>query len=202
MKKLFTILCTTVLTLSVTAQAQFGIKAGFNSSAIGSSDTDWNEFMSNKIGVQIGGVATIPFGDVVQLRTGAIYNQKGATLELSNANDGLNWNDVILAVDYLEVPADFAFMLGDGGFALSAGPYFAFLLSGKRKIDGESDEDMEDVNTMDIGLNLGASYTIAENMIIDARYGMGLTNVADTDETDDIWLNGCLSVSFAYMFGG
>jgi len=196
MKKLITILCATVLTLSVTAQAQFGIKAGFNSSAIGSSDTDWNELMSNKIGVQIGGVATIPFGDVVQLRTGVIYNQKGATLDLGT-------DDLTLAVDYLEVPADFAFMLGDGGFALSAGPYFAFLLSAKQKADGES-EDMEDMNTMDIGLNLGASFTIAENMIIDARYGMGLTNVVDTDsfETDDIWLNGCLSVSFAYMFGG
>jgi hypothetical protein len=145
--------------------------------------------------VQIGGVATIPFGDVVQLRTGAIYNQKGATLDLGT--------DVTLAFDYLEVPVDFAFMLGDGGFALSAGPYFAFLMSAKMKDDGESEDIMEDSNAMDIGLNFGASFTIAESMIIDARYGMGLTNMADTDyEEDDIWLNGCFSISFAYMFGG
>ena len=42
-------------------------------------------------------------------------------------------------------------------------------------------------------------------MIIDARYGMGLTNLnsdANILYGDDVWLNGCLSVSFAYMFGG
>jgi hypothetical protein len=169
-----------------------------NSSAIGSSDADWNELMSSKMGMQFGFATTIPFGDVVQLRTGAIYNQKGATLDIPG-------NDLTLAVDYLEVPADFAFMLGGGGFALSAGPYFAFLMSSTvTNADGES-EDWEDVSAMDIGLNFGASFTIAESSIIDVRYGMGLTNLnTDTDALagEDVWLNGCLSVSYAYMFGG
>ena len=197
MKKIFTILCAAVLTLSVSAQAQFGIKAGFNSAAIGSSDADWNESMSSKMGMQFGFATTIPFGDVVQLRTGAIYNQKGATLDFFD-------DDITLAVDYLEVPADFAFMLGGGGFALSAGPYFALLMSSTVTLDGES-EDWEDVSAMDIGLNFGASFTIAESSIIDVRYGMGLTNLnTDTDALagEDVWLNGCLSVSYAYMFGG
>ncbi|HIE73920.1 MAG TPA: PorT family protein [Flavobacteriales bacterium] len=195
MKKLITILFATLLSVGVFAQAQFGIKAGLNIAAIGSSDSDWNEMISSKAGIQFGGVATIPFGDVVQLRTGAIYSQKGATVDVLGT-------DIILAVDYLEVPADFTFMLGDGGFALSAGPYFAFLMSAKAKADGES-EDMEDVSAMDLGLNFGASFTIAESMIIDARYGMGLMNlVDDADDDDETMLNGCFSISFAYMFGG
>jgi hypothetical protein len=150
--------------------------------------------MSSKAGLQLGGVATIPFTDAVQFRTGAIYNQKGGTIDSQVG-------DITLALDYLEVPADFAFMLGDGGFALSAGPYFAFLMSSKVKFDGES-EDVDNVKAMDIGLNFGASYTIQESMIIDARYGMGLTNLADDSSFADdyIELNGVLSVSFAYMF--
>jgi|TARA_B110000908_G_C10126867_1_gene390298 hypothetical protein len=197
MKKLFTILTVVALTTTISfAQAQFGIKAGFNSSAIGTSESELNEMMSSRIGLQFGGVVTIPFTDAVQLRTGAIYNQKGATIDFLEG-------DITLALDYLEVPVDFAFMLGDGGFALSAGPYFAFLMSSKVKFDGES-EDFDDAKAMDVGLNFGASFTIQESMIIDARYGMGLTNLSDdsTLADDYVELNGVLSVSFAYMFGG
>ena len=197
MKKLFTILTLVALTTTISfAQAQFGIKAGFNSSAIGTSESESNEMMSSRIGLQFGGVATIPFTDAVQLRTGAIYNQKGATIDFLES-------DITLAIDYLEVPVDFAFMLGDGGFALSAGPYFAFLMSSKVKFDGES-EDFDDAKAMDVGLNFGVSFTIQESMIIDARYGMGLTNLSDdsTLADDYVELNGVLSVSFAYMFGG
>ena len=197
MKKLFTILTVVALTTTISfAQAQFGIKAGFNSSAIGTSESELNEMMSSRIGLQFGGVVTIPFTDAVQLRTGAIYNQKGATIDFFGG-------DITIALDYLEVPVDFAFMLGDGGFALSAGPYFAFLMSSKVKFDGES-EDFDDAKAMDVGLNFGASFTIQESMIIDARYGMGLTNLSDdsTLADDYVELNGVLSVSFAYMFGG
>jgi len=197
MKKLFTILSVVALTTTISfAQSQFGIKAGLNSSAIGSSESEVNEMMSSRIGLQFGGIATIPFTDAMQLRTGAIYNQKGATIDLMGA-------DITLALDYLEVPVDFAVMLGDGGFALSAGPYFAFLMNSELQIDGES-EDIDGAKDMDIGLNFGASFTIQESMIIDARYGMGLTNLADdsTLADDYVELNGVLSVSFAYMFGG
>ena len=197
MKKLFTILSVVALTTTISfAQAQFGIKAGLNSSAIGSSESEVNEMMSSRIGLQFGGIATIPFTDAMQLRTGAIYNQKGATIDFLGG-------DITLALDYLEVPVDFAVMLGDGGFALSAGPYFAFLMNSKVQFDGES-EDIDGVKDMDIGLNFGASFTIQESMIIDARYGMGLTNLSDdsTLADDYVELNGVLSVSFAYMFGG
>lgn len=196
MKKLFTILTVVTLTTTISfAQAQFGVKAGFNSSVIGSSESESNEMMSSRVGLQFGGVATIPFTDAVQLRTGAIYNQKGGTIDFLGG-------DITLAIDYLEVPLDFAFMLGDGGFALSAGPYFAFLMNSKLKFDGES-EGIDNMKATDIGLNFGASFTIQESMIIDARYGMGLTNLSDdsTLADDYVELNGVLSVSFAYMFG-
>ena len=192
MKKIFTIL--TVVALATTtsfSQAQFGIKVGFNNSAIGSSDSDMNELISSKSGMQFGGIAMFELSDAIQLRTGAIYSQKGATL----------LDEITVALDYLEVPADFAFMLGDGGFSLSAGPYFAFLMSSKYKFDGES-EDMEDMNSMDLGLNFGASYLINEQILIDARYGMGLMNLDSDSDSDETILNGALQISVGYMFGG
>jgi hypothetical protein len=192
MKKLFTILTVVALTTTVSfAQVQFGIKAGFNNSAVGSSDSDMNEAISSKSGMQFGGIAMFELSDAIQLRTGAIYSQKGATL----------LDEITFALDYLEVPADFAFMLGDGGFALSAGPYFAFLMSSKVKLDGES-EDMEDMNSLDIGLNFGASYLVNEQILIDARYGMGLTNISSDSDSEETMLNGALQISVGYVFGG
>ncbi len=194
MKKLFTILTVVALTTTISfAQAQFGIKAGFNNSAIGSSDSDMNELLSSKSGMQLGGTAMFELSDAIQLRTGALYSQKGATL------DFLGLAKVTMALDYLEVPVDFAFMLGDGGFALSAGPYFAFLMSAKVKADGES-EDIEDTSAMDMGLNFGASYLINESILIDARYGMGLMNI-DSSDSDETILNGALQISVGYVFG-
>ena len=194
MKKIFTILTVVALTTTISfAQAQFGIKAGFNNSAVGSSDSDMNEVISSKSGMQFGGVAMFELSDAVQLRTGALYSQKGATLDFL----GL---DLIYALDYLEFPVDFAFMLGDGGFALSTGPYFAFLMSSKLKFDGESD-DMEDISAMDIGLNFGASYLINEQILIDARYGMGLMNLDSDSDSDVTMLNGALQISVGYVFG-
>ena len=191
MKKIFTILTVVVLTTTISfAQAQFGIKAGFNNSAVGSSDSDMNEAISSKSGMQFGGIAMFELSDAIQLRTGAIYSQKGATL----------LDEITVALDYLEVPADFAFMLGDGGFALSAGPYFAFLMSSKVKLDGES-EDMEDMNSLDIGLNFGASYLVNEQILIDARYGMGLTNISSDSDSEETMLNGALQISVGYVFG-
>jgi hypothetical protein len=43
MKKIFTILTVVALTTTISfAQVQFGVKAGFNSSAIGTSEADVN----------------------------------------------------------------------------------------------------------------------------------------------------------------
>jgi hypothetical protein len=191
MKKLFTILTLVALTTTISfAQAQFGIKAGFNNSAIGSSDSDVNEFFSSKSGMHFGGTAMFELSDAIQLRTGALYSQKGATF----------FDEITFALDYLEVPVDFAFMLGDGGFALSAGPYFAFLMSAKMKFDGESD-DIEDISGMDLGLNFGASYLINEQILIDARYGMGLMNLDSDSDSDETSLNGALQISVGYVFG-
>ena len=191
MKKIFTILTVVALTTTVSfAQAQFGIKAGFNNSAIGSSNSDMNELISSKSGMQFGGVAMFELSDAIQLRTGALYSQKGATI----------LDEISYALDYLEVPVDFAFMLGDGGFALGAGPYFAFVMSAKAKLDGES-EDIEDISGMDLGLNFGASYLINEQILIDARYGMGLMNLDSDSDSDETILNGALQISVGYVFG-
>ena len=223
MKKLFTILCAAVLTLSVSAQAQFGVVTGLNMSAIGSSATlETGEEWVGSTGIHLGGVAHFPLGDVIQLRTGAIYSQKGGK---QTSLDGLYTIDMTINLDYLEMPIEVAFVMGEV-FALSAGPYIAFAMNKSVAIEttdpdavgwiaiGEAimdDAIDNDVSGVDFGLNFGASFTIAESFLIGTKYSMGLTNIFnpaitselyDPTETDDVWVNGCFSISFGYVFGG
>ncbi len=218
MRKLFTILCAAILTLSVSAQAQFGLVTGLNSSAIGSTASDDGLAMEEaRLGMHFGGVAHIPLGDVMQLRTGAIYSQKGAS---DTETEGGYTTSVTINLDYLEIPVDVAFKLGDA-FSLSAGPYIAFAMNKSASIEtdtpGASGEMafveallssiIDDyVGAMDFGLNFGMSYTLADSYLIGARYGMGLMDILDEDQVsgvdDEIWINGCLSFSVGYVFGG
>jgi len=190
MKKLLTILCAAILTLSVSAQAQFGAVAGLNISNVTSSEDDLE--LDSRIGMHFGGVASFPLGDAIQLRTGAIYSQKGAALDFGDET-------LTLALDYLEIPVDVAYKIGDV-FSISAGPYFAFLMSSKMKMDGES-EDMEDVSGMDMGLNVGLNFNLS-NFIISTRYGMGFMNLDDDSDSDETQTNSCIGLSVGYVFGG
>jgi hypothetical protein len=217
MKKLFTILCAAVLTLSVSAQAQFGVVAGLNSSAVGSSASDDGLAMDgSRLGMHLGGVAHIPLGDVMQLRTGAIYSQKGAS---DSETDGGYTTDITLKLDYLEIPIEMAFKLGDA-FALSAGPYIAFAINKGVSIDTDApgaeaeiafaeaiySAIIDDyVGGMDFGLNFGASFTIAESFLIGTKYSLGLMDILDEEidsgDDNEVWINGCFSISFGYVFG-
>ena len=217
MKKLFTILCAAVLTLSVSAQAQFGVVAGLNSSAVGSSASDDGLAMEEgRLGMHLGGVAHIPLSDVMQLRTGLIYSQKGAS---DSETEGGYTTDVTLKLDYLEIPIEVAFKLGDA-FALSAGPYIAFAMNKSVAIDTDAPGAAEEiafmealmtaviddyVGGMDFGLNLGASFAIGESILIGTKYSMGLMDILDEEQVTgvdgEVWINGCFSISFGYVFG-
>ncbi len=129
MKKLITILFAVMLTFSLSAQ-QFGIKAGLNIATIGTEKSDGPE--DARTGMQLGALVMFELSDAVELRTGLIYSQKGAADNDLSTYDSYGYStgkdDLILALDYLIVPVDFAFKLGDGGFALSAGPYLGILI--------------------------------------------------------------------------
>jgi len=204
MKKLFTILTVFALTTTISfAQAQFGIKAGLNIAAVGSSEDGGPE--DARMGMQLGGIAMFGLSDAVQLRTGLTYSQKGAAFAKETGME----TDLVYAFDYLEVPIDFAFNLGDGGFTLSAGPYLAFLMGANAKYDGDTEDINKDddlINGMDFGLNLGMSFLINESILIDARYGMGLSDITSAEDSDgddySTDVNGALQISVGYVFGG
>ena len=119
-----------------------------------------------------------------------------------------------VGINYIEIPVLARATFGSGTrFFVNAGPSIGVGLGGKAKFSGtykaydnselvfsesesedfkvkfgsSSDEESEDVyldNRIDIGVQFGIGALIADKIVVDLRYGMGLTSLSDDSDSD------------------
>ena len=183
MKKLFTILSVIALTTTVSF-AQFSAKAGLNMANIVTNNDDVDNGM--KLGMIIGCGYAMELSDAMSLDVSVAFKQSGTketfkgelfpgvTLEGSQTS----------ALNYLDISPSLSFNVSDA-MALSVGPYLAFAMSGNVNSEytvsdgtdsetesesesikfGDGDED-DGIKSMDLGINIGATYFIGETMSV------------------------------------
>jgi len=110
-----------------------------------------------------------------------------------------------IASEFIELPISFSYSANDE-LSINAGPFIGFQLSSKTKVEMNGEKEEEDftdqITSVDYGFNFGASYTINENIIIDVRYALGLSNIAVTEDGDDTTVkSSAIRISFGYIFG-
>jgi opacity protein-like surface antigen len=202
MKKVLLIVVVTLLGLgNVSAQeVKLGAKLGLNLSSL-RSDMDFD----SKIGFNLGVFAEINLSDKLIFQPELLYSTQGASFEQSFDSNSFK---VTNSVDYLNIPLILKYGVTDKLF-LEFGPQLGFLLSGESKYEetfgGETTSETEDIkeftNSIDFGLNFGVSFDIAENIMIAARYNLGLSNIIDEEDSDDEKLqNSVFSLSLGYRF--
>lgn len=185
MKKLFLV---GALALFAAGNAQtFGLKAGMNVSSLSNFDES-----KSKIGLNAGIFMNAPLAESFSIQPELLYNSKGAKADIDNF-------DVTFNLDYLSVPVMFQYN-ATPQFYLEAGPEFSFLMSGKIKADGESEDIKDDLNSFDFGVGLGAGYYFTPNFGLTARYVAGFSDVVK-DNPDDAVKNNVFQVGLAYKFG-
>jgi opacity protein-like surface antigen len=199
MKKVLLIVVVTLLGLgNLSAQeVKFGAKVGLNSSNL-RGDMDFD----SKIGFNVGAFAEISLSDKFIFQPELLFSTQGAKFEGSDANA-----TVSIKVNYLNIPLMLKYGVTDKLF-LEFGPQLGFLLSGKSKFEvtygGETVSEEQDIKdsskSFDFGLNFGASFDVAENIMIGARYNLGLSNINDDDRDDDKIQNAVFSLSVGYRF--
>jgi opacity protein-like surface antigen len=199
MKKVFLIVVVTLLGLgNLSAQeVKFGAKIGLNSSNL-RGDMDFD----SKIGFNVGAFAEISLLDKFIFQPELLFSTQGAKFETSDANAAVS-----IKVNYLNIPLMLKYGVTDKLF-LEFGPQLGFLLSGKSKFEvtygGETDSEEEDIKdsskSFDFGLNFGASFDVAENIMIGARYNLGVSNINDDDRDDDKAQNAVFYLSLGYRF--
>ena len=186
MKKLIVLI--SLLVMAVTAYSQqlrpgsvtITPKMGINASSYFGDD---NEGCDYKAGLTLGAEGEYYIKNWLGISAGLMYSQQGSSLDYSNI-DGLK-----ICTEYINVPVLCNFHLGKC-FSLKAGLQPGVNLSAKAKAGGVS-ADLSgfggDAKTFDIAMPIGMSFAF-NNLVIDARYALGL-NTAFKGKIDDDNLN-------------
>ena len=240
MKKTLSILALAFLTIATSAQSlipmKYGIKVGANISNIISTSNEGVKNIENTalIGIAGGFYMEIALNDKWYVNPELIYSQKGAsfTYEYTHNYD-VNQSDVHntsheLKLAYVELNPTISYKATDK-LALNFGPSVSFILTPDYAIltdKGQNDnldthpdllEGIYTEETIDVGVNLGISYYLTENFLIDCRVNTSLMKAGTISKLTNTGIvngkltnspkmniyeikNSVISFSIAYLF--
>ncbi|WP_426483997.1 porin family protein [Flavobacterium sp. 2] len=186
MKKLF-LAAVMFLTASTAIHAQLlkiGVKAGVNF-ANQHGDASFDGISVDKEGLtsyHAGLVAELKLLEKFSIQPELLYSTQGATYK--NAVDEFK-NEL----GYLSIPVMAKFYMTKS-LSLEVGPQASFLLSNKKEFD------VQDPKTFDFAVNAGLGLKITEGLFVQARYGLGLTEVSTHADLK----NSVFQLSAGFMF--
>ncbi|MBU2973541.1 porin family protein [Zobellia sp. B3R18] len=140
---------------------KFGGKAGINFTTWLGNDLDG---VSAKVGAYFGGIVEIPVMDNFYVQPELIFALTGADLGPSNVN-----------LAYVQIPIIGKYHITDE-IAVELGPQVGFLLAD----NWDKDLQGQDIESIELGLNLGAGYRMDQNFYFQFRIGVGLTKIVET----------------------
>lgn len=207
MKKMFLVAAVAVLGMSQTdAQVKFGIKAGPQlTNLVGNDDFDGE----SKIGFNVGGYANIRISEQFAFQPEVLYSMQGSKMEYTE-DLGIATYEVEdkMKLSYINIPLMVKWYAYDG-LNFEFGPQVGFNVSAKaeserRLVNGESDPtfetslegDIDDIETVDFGLNIGAGYELPNGLNFGLRYGLGLTEIVKDSDLK----NSVFSLGVGYSF--
>ena len=219
MKRKILTLVAVIALLTVAAQAQitFGVRAGVNFQNINGKDAAGDKLENDlTIGFNAGANVEIPVADEFYLQPGVLFTTKGTQDKEDQAT-------AKLSISYIEVPINFIYkpQLGNGRLLLGFGPYVAYGIGGKYKleygdqsseidIDFKSEVTADDpdnvfyLKPLDAGANLLAGYELNSGLSFQLNAQLGLLDILPSyagDEDDDSrFANTGFGVSIGFRF--
>lgn len=189
MKKFFSLAVAMMLSALSFAQTEtgsffFAPKVGYNAASTTNKPDHYTSKLGLAVGVEVGYQMTDQFAFTVD----ALYSGQGAECETDTYWDPKNPThyESKVSFDYLNIPILANYYIVKG-LAVKAGIQPGFLVSAKRKekgidhegrnIEGTKETDIKDFsNSIDFSIPVGLSYEW-KNIILDARYIIGITNI-------------------------
>ena len=168
MKKLTILLFALLITVGASAQFHFGLKAGAN---LATNNAEGSKML---FGFNAGALAQYKFANFA-VQPEVLFSMRGAAQDEGDAKFKTNYIDIPVMLQYYVIP----------GLAIEAGPQLGILLSAKVSGGGESEDFKEACNSIDFGLNFGASYELPVFPLgFFARYNLGFTGLMkDVDDS-------------------
>jgi len=192
MKRMLLVLIAAGSTMIASAQIQFGVKAGYNLANLTFSPSQAG--VSSKSDFSGGVFASLPLFSSCSLQPEILYSGQGAAFSDSLATGKLNYG-------YLNIPVLFKYQHSSGLFA-ETGPQVGFLLSAKESFNGQSFDAKSNTQSVDFSWAFGIGYKLPMGFGIDARYNLGLTNLAKgSGSNEGTAKNSVFQFGLFYMFG-
>lgn len=192
------------------AQVSYGLKAGVNLGKLSNVSDAAKDFQKNNTSFYVTGFADLPVASQFSIQPGISLQGKGEKFKYDGNNyDGSSSTNIMS----IEIPVNAVYYIptgSSGSVFLGAGPYVGFNVSGKNKWDGttpfasasgESDVKFgsadDEVKRIEAGANFMAGYKLSNGFLINAGYGLGLTNLNNTGDTRS---NRVLSFGVGFQF--
>jgi len=204
------VICVALIASPAIAETKFnlGITAGVamaNASEKDSAGTK-SDFNKMKLGLAAGVFARIIPSEQFCIQPEILYVMKGTKFDDEGTTTGQK-----VELNYIEIPVMVKYLIPmEGNFKpnIFVGPYVGILASAKAKatVDGVAeDEDIKDfVKSTDFGaaFGVGFDYKVGESgmLTFDARYSLGLSNIAKDAVGDESIKNTCIAVKVGYAF--
>ncbi len=196
MKKILVILMAVFLSNAAIAQVNFGIKAGYNSASVNSSDEEITADGKALSGLNIGAIMNVKLKDNLSFQTGLSIGNKGVSV----AHEGHADKFKFTAAD---IPMNLVLNTKSGLF-VGTGLNFGYNLSGKLDSHDDPDENYsfefgkgKNFFRSDLGVNFLAGYQLKSGVFLRANSLIGLKDLKPGPET---WKNNAFSISLGYMF--
>ncbi|MEO9144312.1 MAG: porin family protein [Ginsengibacter sp.] len=190
-KLLFAITAIAFFTVSAQAQTSFGLKAGMTSANLKISGNGLSISMKSKIGFYAGAFADLGVSDQFSVQPELTYSLLGAKLD----SDGDKFKEDL---GYINLPVLLKY--NKEGFSAFLGPQIGYLLSAKSKSGSNSEDDKDSWKSTDFSGVIGAGYTLTNGFGFDARYQLGLSNIAKESDGEGTVKNNAFMIGIHYRF--
>lgn len=189
------VLVAIILTLSVgmlVAQPVFGARLGLNMANISGENVDNNNM---KLGLNAGAMMQYPIAENILFQPELLYTMKGVNVDAAN--------DPYWSLSYIEIPMLVKYNVNMPTMKIQPflGPNLGMLMSAKYGWDDDDMDIKDDMESIELGLNLGADVIFMKSFMAGLRYNMGLTNIVKDAEDDDTVKNTAIMLNFGYIFG-
>ncbi len=191
------------------AQVSYGLRAGVNLGKI----SNLGDNQSNNTSFNVTGYADLPVAPNFSIQPGLSLQGKGTKFDTNvGGNNSVSFTRNTMS---LEIPVNAVYYIPTGytgSVFVGAGPYAGLNLSGKDKVRGNAGDlggladrdlnfsgDNQDMKRFDAGVNFLAGYRFNSGLLLNAGYGLGLTNL-DPGNTDRTYSNRVWSFGLGFQF--
>lgn len=211
-KVLLTLGAAFLLAAGAQAQTSYGLKAGVNLGTYSNLPDNIKDYKKQNVSFHVTGYADIPVAPQFSIQPGVSLQGKGYKYEIGDENNNGSFSRNVMSIE-IPVNAVYYIPAGSGNVFLGAGPYAGFNISGKEKWDGaiaggdaaaSGENDMEigndkDIKLLDAGVNFLAGYKLSNGFLINAGYGLGLSNLNPNSDGES-YSNRVISVGVGFQF--